>query len=193
MDESKSRVSSGVGVRLARAEDMAAIASIVNPYIANTAINFRTKLQTAEDWTKDWINTRDRYPWLVATMGRKIAGVAYASAWKPRNAYDWCTEVTVYVEMGLSGRGIGRALYSELLGLLDAQGYRTIMAVIALPNEASIKLHEAFGFKQVGTLRGVGYKLGEWRDIGLWERFKAEERGAPRQLLPVDAVAGKRG
>ncbi|WNM63145.1 GNAT family N-acetyltransferase [Candidatus Nitrospira neomarina] len=182
----------GLFVRFARKEDMNAICSIVNSYIEKTAINFRTNSQTTEEWERDWENTHYYYPWLVSSIDGIVKGVAYAAPWKSRNAYDWCTEVTIYVEMGREGQGIGRALYSRLIGLLEAQGYRTLLAVISLPNPNSVRLHEAFGFQQVGHLRGVGYKFSHWRDVGFWEKFSPKEEVVPQPILPVQSVSEAR-
>jgi phosphinothricin acetyltransferase len=96
--------------------------------------------------------------------------VAYAAPWKARAAYDWCAEVAVYVAAHCARQGIGRRLYQRLLPVLDQQGYHTQVAVIALPNPASTRLHESFGFQHAGTLREVGHKHGAWRDVGFWQR-----------------------
>lgn len=177
-------------VRLAQHEDMGEISSIVNWYIEHTSINFRTKPQSPDEWRGEWEKTHCRYPWLVTPIDERVVGVAYAAPWKPRNAYDWCTEVTVYVERGHHGYGFGRALYTQLIKLLDAQGYRTMLAVISLPNFQSVRLHEAFGFAQAGLLQNVGYKFNKWCDVGLWERLSTDTSDSPRDILPVEAVLG---
>ena len=132
---------------------------------------------------------QDRYPWLVALQGGTIGGIAYAKPWNPRRAYDWTTEVTVYVRDGLQGQGIGSALYQRLLELLEAQGFRSMMAGITLPNDASVALHESFGFRQVGTLRRIGFKMGAWHDVGHWQRWvTADPDAEPTPLRPLDEV-----
>ncbi len=177
-------------IRLAQAGDMQAHCDIVNQYIETTTINFRTEPQTAEEWHEDWKRVNDRYPWLVAISGERTLGIAYASPWKPRRAYDWTVETTVYVREGDHRRGLGRALYQRLLEILDAQGYRSEIGVIALPNESSVALHEAVGFAQVGTLVNVGHKLGGWRSTGLWQR-RLELPATPAPLQPVSRVVGE--
>jgi phosphinothricin acetyltransferase len=180
-----SQMSAPVEVRLAQAADMPAICEIVNHYIETTRTNFRTKLQTTAEWTSDWEQLRDRYPWLVATLDGGVVGAAYAGPWKARNAYDWCAEATVYVDRRSHRRGIGGALYGRLLPTLDAQGYRTTVGVIALPNPPSVALHEAFGFEHAGTLRAVGYKMGQWCDVGFWQRMSIDSDSHPGPPLPV--------
>lgn len=158
-------------VRLAAKDDLASVCAIVNHYIATTTFNFRTAAQTPDEWIAEWSQHHARYPWLVATLDERVVGVAYAAPWKTRAAYDWCAEVTVYVAADCAGRGVGRRLYERLLALLDQQGFHTQLAVIALPNPASVALHGAFGFVHAGTLREVGHKHGSWRDVGFWQRL----------------------
>jgi|SoiMethySBSTD1v2_1073268.scaffolds.fasta_scaffold73284_2 phosphinothricin acetyltransferase len=181
-------MSAAIEVRFTRAEDLSAVCRIVNHYIETTAINFRGAPQTPEEWLRDFRELRTRYPWLVAEAGGEVLGMAYAGPWKTRAAYDWCAEVTVYVAHETRGRGVGRALYRRLFELLDQQGYRTAVAIIALPNAASVALHEAFGFSHAGTLRGIGYKLGEWRDVGFWQRDSRPAGDAPQTIRAVPGL-----
>jgi phosphinothricin acetyltransferase len=174
-------------VRLAREGDFRAVCEIVNHYIRTTTINFRTEDQSPADWVATWQDGRDRYPWLVAERDGEIAGLAYAGAWNARAAYGWTAEVTGYVAPGLRRDGVGRALYATLLGTLDAQGYRTALAVIALPNAASAGFHESFGFVPAGVLRNVGHKLGRWCDVGLWQRHAPDPPAAATPVLSVRA------
>jgi len=177
-------------VRPAREPDMQAFADVVNHYIQTTAINFRDRLQTAEDWRTEWLPRHERYPWLVAEQGGLIGGIAYASPWSQRAAYDWQVEVTVYVRDGQRGQGLGRSLYGLLLQTLVAQGFRSAMAGIALPNAASVALHESFGFRHVGTVERAGYKLGAWHDVGLWRRWHGPDDGEPPPTLRPTDVPG---
>ena len=173
-------------VRLATPSDLPTVCEIINHYIATTTFNFRTDPQSPDEWLADWRQYHEHYPWLVATIDGALVGVAYATPWKTRAAYDWSVEVTVYVAHGCTRRGIGRALYQRLLSLLDAQGYRTQIAVIALPNDPSIAVHEAFGFRPAGMLRDVGFKHGSWRDVGFWQRRTGsfDEAGVPIRPVP---------
>jgi acyl-coenzyme A synthetase/AMP-(fatty) acid ligase/L-amino acid N-acyltransferase YncA/acyl carrier protein len=165
--------------------DFPGICALVNHYIASTTFSFRTELQRPEEWIAEWSAMRTRYPWLVATVDGRVAGVAYAGSWKDRPAYDWSAEVTVYVAHDARRTGVGRALYARLLELLDGQGYCTEVAVIALPNESSVAFHEALGFRYAGVLTGIGYKHGEWLDVGLWQRRNPRRGDPPVQILAV--------
>ena len=111
------------------------------------------------------------HAWLVAEQGTQVAGYAYGSPHRTRAAYASSCDVAVYVDPASARQGIGRALYAELLPVLAGKGYHAAFAGIALPNEASIGLHEAMGFAPVGVYREVGWKLGDWRDVGWWQRL----------------------
>lgn len=180
-------------VRPAIESDLGAFADIVNHYILSTAINFRTRTQTREDWLAEWLPRHQRYPWLVAERVDLVGAISYASPWSPRAAYDWQVEVTVYIRDGLRGKGLGSALYRRLFELLDDQGFRSAMAVIALPNAASVALHEAFGFRHVGTIQRAGFKHGAWHDVGLWQRWAGPADGEPAAVLRPDEIPGREG
>jgi phosphinothricin acetyltransferase len=160
-----------IAVREATTGDMDSYAAIVNHYIATTTSNYRTEPQTVDEWRADWDAARSRFPWLVAVDGDIVVGIAYAAAWKTRAAYARTVETTIYLAPDHLGRGIGHALYRELLARLDGAGFHTEIAVISVPNPASVALHEAHGFAHVGTLREVGHKFGDWCSTGFWQRI----------------------
>lgn len=120
-------------------------------------------------------------PWLVAERGRQVQGFAYANWFKPRPAYRFSAEDSVYVADGARGQGLGRLLLAELLAQTEAAGARKLLAVIGdSANLASIALHRALGFADVATLRSVGWKFGAWRDVVLMEKaLGAGDRSAP--------------
>jgi phosphinothricin acetyltransferase len=124
------------------------------------------------------------HPWLVHDDAGDILGYAYASKHRERAAYQWSADVSCYVRPHARGRGIGKALYAELLRMLEAQGFRNAYAGIALPNEASVRLHESVGFTPIGVYRGVGFKQGAWRDVGWWGRRLGDPEPSPRPPSP---------
>jgi phosphinothricin acetyltransferase len=170
-------------VRPAREDDFSEVCRIVNRYIESTSINFRCEPQEPAEWVAEWSATGRTHPWLVATEDEHVVGVAYAGPWKARSAYAWCAETTIYVAEGRHRSGHGAALYTELLRRLDEQGFRSALAVIALPNLASVAFHERFGYRAVGTLVSIGHKHGAWHDVGFWQRssprLDASEMPAP--------------
>ncbi|MCY4464783.1 MAG: GNAT family N-acetyltransferase [Chloroflexi bacterium] len=176
-------------IRLATQTDAAAIRDIYAPIVQNTHISFEQVVPTADEIAARVQNTLAQYPWLVCELDARLAGYAYASAFRSRPAYQWTIETTVYVHGDFQRRGIARALYTSLLALLRAQGFVTAVGVIALPNPASIRAHEAVGFYKIGVFRNVGHKAGEWRDTGWWQLDMRPAPAAPEPPLPLSALA----
>ncbi len=176
-------------IRLARQADAAAIRAIYAPIVQATHISFEQLVPSAAEVARRIQNTLAQHPWLVCELGGRLAGYAYASAFRSRAAYQWTTETTVYVHSEFRRRGIARALYTSLLALLRAQGYVTAVGVIALPNPASIRAHEAIDFYKIGVFRNVGHKAGHWRDTGWWQLDLRPAPAAPEAPLPLPALA----
>ncbi|RYY62512.1 MAG: N-acetyltransferase family protein, partial [Chitinophagaceae bacterium] len=109
-----------------------------------------------------------RYPWLVAEVDGQVAGYAYAAPYNERAAYQWACLSSVYLAEGFKGKGVARPLYEALFALLRAQGYRSVFALITLPNEPSVRLHERCGFRYFTTFENIGFKLGSWHKVGWW-------------------------
>ncbi|WP_335987348.1 GNAT family N-acetyltransferase [Glycomyces sp. MUSA5-2] len=174
-----------VAVRFAQAEDVPAICAIVNHYIAESSSNFRTEPYPVEEWAEQLAAGRERYPYLVAGAAGAVAGVAYASPWRPKQAYAWTAESTVYVSPAHQGLGIGSKLYTELLARLEKQGFRSVIAQITQPNPGSEALHRRFGFELLGTIRDAGFKHGDWHGVGIWQRDFGLA-GVPEPTRPVE-------
>ena len=141
-----------------------------NHYIASSVITFEEELVTPAEVERRIAGVQSAsLPWLVAEESGKITGYAYSTAWRPRSAYRFSVEITVYIAPTHAGRGIGSRLYSELLPVLRARQIHAVMGGIALPNHASIALHEKFGFRKVAHFHQVGFKFDRWIDVGYWE------------------------
>jgi L-amino acid N-acyltransferase YncA len=166
-------------VRAAREADAEAIAAIYAPYVRETAISFEEVPPSPAEIAARLTSIRDTYPYLVFDDGDGVVGYAYGSVHRAKPAYRWSVETTLFVARGAHRRGIGRALYTELLDLLTRQGFHAAFAGIVPPNEASVRLHETMGFVYIGTFAEIGYKHGELRDLGWWRRTLKE--GKPRQ------------
>jgi len=177
-------------IRLATPQDAAAIAAIYDPVVAETAISFEEDPPGAAVMAQRISAGSVFAPWLVDTddSGR-VQGYAYASKHRDRAAYRWSVDVAVYVAAEQRGHGVGRALYTSLFALLRMQGFCAAHAGIALPNPASVALHERMGFKPVGVYRAVGYKLGAWRDVGWWQLDLRERDASPAP--PRDTAAAR--
>jgi phosphinothricin acetyltransferase len=124
----------------------------------------------------------------VCEIGGRVAGYAYATRHRVRSAYRWSVDTSVYVEASVRQSGVGRGLYGSLFAILSAQGYFNAYAGIALPNAASVGLHEAVGFRKVGVYQRVGYKFGEWRDVGWWQLELRAHEASPADPLDIETV-----
>jgi L-amino acid N-acyltransferase YncA len=156
-------------IRPFSAPDIAPANALTNHYIQHTAIHFATQPATDAEFGDTWIQARDRFPWFTATIDSRFAGYAKAGTWRSRAAYDQTAEVGLYVHPDFQRRGIGRALYAALFDGARRRGFHTLVAGIALPNDTSVKLHEACGFTHAGTFREVGRKFDQWHDAGFWQ------------------------
>lgn len=157
-------------IRSALASDAADLARIYNYYVENTVITFEEEPVSAAAMAARVADVQTAsLPWLVAELEGAVVGYAYASKWKVRSAYRYSVETTIYLERGREGRGLGKRLYSELLRILRGQGIHAAMGGAALPNEASVALHEKLGFERVATFRQVGFKHEKWVDVAYWQ------------------------
>lgn len=175
------------GLRVAVAGDAEAIAAIYAPIVASTPISFEEIAPTVAEMRTRIEKTLAAYPWLVAELDGTVAGYAYAGRWRERPAYRYSVEVTVYVRESAQRRGVGTALYGALFRILAAQGFHRALAGIALPNDASVALHERVGFTPVGVFREVGRKLGAWHDVAWYERALSAA-GAPAEPVPLSEL-----
>ncbi len=159
-----------LSVRPAIASDAEALARIYNYYVLNTVITFEEEPVSAAIMAARVADVQNAsLPWLVADLDGAVVGYSYASKWKVRSAYRYSVETTIYLEHGHEGQGLGTRLYSELLSILRGQGIHAAMGGAALPNEASVALHEKLGFERVATFRQVGFKHQKWVDVAYWQ------------------------
>jgi len=163
-------------IRPIEAADTSAMLEIYRPFVESSAVSFEEELPTVADYAERVRKYVQGWGGLVAEVGGTVVGYAYGSAHRERAAYRWSVETTVYVSQGAQRKGVGRALYQRLLQVLRDAGYCNAFAGVALPNQASTGLHEAVGFKFIGSFPRVGYKFGEWRDVA-W--FHLTLRDAP--------------
>ena len=161
---------SALRVRVAEPADAAALAAIYNHYVRETVVTFEEEPVAPAEMARRVESVRATgLPWLVAEDDGRVVGYAYATAWRPRSGYRFSVEVTVYVAPDLGGRGIGSRLYGELFPRLAEGGIHAVNGGIALPNAASVALHEKLGLRKVAHFEQVGRKLGRWVDVGYWQ------------------------
>jgi len=178
----------GVRIRFAEPGDAAAIRAIYAPNVESSAISFELQPPTVEEMAARMAKISSQYPWLVCEIDGVVAGYVYACQHRERAAYRWAVDVTVYVDAAHRRRGVGRALYTTLVELLRQQGYFKAYAGITLPNPGSVGVHEAVGFGPVAVYFNVGYKMGQWRDVGWWQLQLLPETADPSEPVPIGTV-----
>ena len=170
-------------IRVAIKDDAAGMLEIYAPFILNSGITQETEVPSVHDFQKRVISNLEERPWLVCEINNEIAGYAYAGKHRDRKGYQWCTEPSVYILEKYHGFGIANALYAALFDILKLQGYVNAYAVITLPNDRSIAFHKKFGFEYLTTYNKIGYKLGQWHDVG-WMQYEVN----PHKEDPADPI-----
>jgi phosphinothricin acetyltransferase len=158
-------------LRAATSEDAEQICGIYNHYVINTSISFEEAEVSAAEMAGRIRDVSAHLPWLVLEEAGQILGYAYATKWRARSAYRFSVEVSVYLASGQRGRGWGKQLYAALLDDLAKRDVHAVIGGIALPNEASIALHEKMGFQKVAHFERVGFKNQQWIDVGYWQKL----------------------
>ena len=177
-------------IRLATPADAPAIAAIYGPYCTDSRISFEEEAPSASEMARRLAGDRPGFhPWYVAEEAGAVLGYAASSPFRTRPAYRWSVETGLYLAPGAQGRGIGRALLQTIVATLERQGYVSAIGAIALPNPASVALHEKLGFERVGAYRGTGFKQGEWLDVGLWQKDLAPRSDRPEEPQPLADLA----
>jgi len=156
-------------IRAIQSEDAGPISAIYNHYVANTIITFEEAPVSVEEISRRVARVSNEFPWLVIDIEGRVAGYAYASEWNERSAYRYSVQSTIYLAPDHVGKGVGTELMLALIEQLRRRPIHEVIAGVALPNDASTRLHEKLGFKKVAHFREVGYKCGGWIDVGYWQ------------------------
>lgn len=172
-------------IRLAGPQDAGAVRAIYAPVVEETPVSFEIDPPSEAEMVRRIEATTASHPWLICIIEDEVVGYAYASEFSGRPGYKWTVEGSVYVHGDHRDRGIGRALYESLLAVLPRQDFVEAYAIIVLPNEPSVRLHESTGFSHQVTLPGVGYKFGAWHDVGWWRRSLRERPHDPDPPLSI--------
>ena len=166
-------------IRLANESDALKMLAIYAPVVRETSISFEIEPPSETEFQGRIKNYQQQMPWLVCQINSELLGYAYATPYRTRAAYQWSVESSVYVNVEHRRKGVAKALYSSLFQLLQLQGFYNVFAAIALPNPASVAVHEAVGFSPVGVFCRVGYKFSEWHDVGWWQLSLQQEQPLP--------------
>lgn len=170
-----------INIRIAKISDADHLLEIYAPYVEETAITFEYVVPTREEFEQRMRGILAKYPYIVAESAGTIIGYAYASAFHPRKAYEWCVETTIYIDRGYHGKGIGRQLYEALEAALRLMGVKNANACIATPikadetlTDASVQFHGKMGYRFVGEFKECGYKFGKWYNMCWMEKHLGE-------------------
>jgi phosphinothricin acetyltransferase len=170
-------------IRLAEQRDVPGILEIYTPFILETAVTFE---EIVPDEASFWIRIQEimnELPYLVCEIDGRIAGYAYASAYRSRASYRWSKEVSVYVHPDFHRKKVAHALYTSLHEMVRFQGIANLLAIITMPNEPSVAFHEFFGYRKCGEFSKVGFKLNQWQNVGWFELFIQDENNAPKDRI----------
>jgi L-amino acid N-acyltransferase YncA len=168
-------------IRPSRDEDLDAITRIYGHHVLHGTGTFETTPPTLAEMTARRADVLGKgLPWLVAEEGGQVLGYAYGNWFKPRPAYRFSVEDSIYMDPAAHRQGLGRALLAELLAALERAGTRKVMAVIGdSANAGSIGVHKALGFEPVGVVQSCGWKFGRWLDIVLMQKTLGAGDSAP--------------
>src|SRR4029079_9539968 len=180
-------------IRLAVDGDAAAVAAIYAPCVDGNATSFEAEPPSADEMRRRIAETTEMYPWLVCDCDGVRACYSYAPWHRTRLAYRWSVETSVYVDPRFRRCGVARGLYTSLFAILAAQGYVNAYAGITLPNARSVVFHEALGFLPLTVYRGIGFKLGQWHDVGWWHLLLQPHPTSAENPTPVEELRRQPG
>jgi phosphinothricin acetyltransferase len=177
-----------IELRIATPDDAPGICAIYAPYCTSTVVSFEVAAPSEHEMRARIERLLPKYPWLVAVADGAVAGYVYASQHRERAGYRWVADVAIYIAPSHQRTGLGRALYTALFPIFRAQNYSKAIAGITLPNAGSVGLHEAVGFRPIGVFPKIGYKLGNWLDVGWWQLDLAPEPEHPPEPLDFSTI-----
>lgn len=180
-------------IRRATLEDAAAILGIYETYITDTVVTFEIEVPSLAAFRERMETIMEQFPWLVCEIDGKVAGYAYASKHGERAAYRWSADLSVYIHEVFHRKHIASELYDEVIRLLQKQGYYTVYAGVSTPNPRSEAFHDAYGFRNLGEFKNVGYKMGQWLGVTWYELPIAAYRENPEEPLPIGKITEDEG
>ncbi len=176
-----------MNIRFTHPDDVPTITAMLNSEIANGIAHFGTEQINDSATSIELEAAGNRFPWYTAedTSGNFL-GFCKSAPWSPRGGYDWTAEITIYIAKHAQGQGVGKALYTKLLGSLRAQRFQVIVAGISEPNPASVALHTSIGMEQSGYNKTMGFKHGRWIDVSYYQMILGDLTNPPLPVLDID-------
>ena len=186
-----------IHITLAREAHVSELLAITNLEATRSLATAAYTDEPLSRWRAQWLAQHERYPWLVAldltrAEGEQVVGYAKASPFNPRDGFAWSVSLSVYLSPSHIGQGLSASLYERLFELLSAQGYRKVHARVALPNPASVGLHERFGLTQVGLMPRFAWKFGRWYDLAVFAGELSEGDEPPSEIISLTALMESR-
>lgn len=175
-------------IRVANVDDAKDIQRIYSHYVEKTCITFEYEIPSVQEMASRIEKTLQKYPYLVAEINGQVVGYAYAGVMRVRKAYEWCCELSIYIDEEYQHQGIAKKLYQILISLLKAMNMQTLYACITYPNEKSVHFHEVFGFQQNAWFHKCGYKFGKWLDV-IWMEKSIGDYGDVEALIPFSMLS----
>lgn len=179
-----------VRIREATPKDAEALVEIYAPYVRETAVTFEYDVPSVAEFSGRIERVLEKFPYLVAENDGEIVGYAYAGAFHPRAAYQWCAEMSVYVKQNARRMGVGQMLYDEMEAILRMQRLTNVEACIAVPSAPdahltmdSVRFHEKMGYRMVGAFHQCGYKFDTWYDMVWMEKHIGEHTHSQPSVL----------
>lgn len=174
-------------IRPAVTADAEAVAAIYDHYARTTCVTFASEAPAPKRYAAQI--AEGRYPFFVAEDETGVTGFAFASAFRPHDAYRWDVELTIYLRPGMEGQGLGSRLMAALLDALTRQGYLVAYACVTVPNPPSDALHRRFGFTELGVFPDTGYKHGAWHGVRWWSKTLGPLANPPAEPIPFRELA----
>ena len=170
-----------ITIRLVKKEDTPQILKIYEPEVFSGTASFEVELPPKKVMWSRIKSVLSDAPWLVAEHEGQVIGYCYSSVFNGRFGYRFTRSVSIYVDPDYQELKVGFMLYSKLLEILEAQGFKKLIALIVCPNPRSVQFHKKFGFVKAGKFHRIGYKFGEWLDIEFYEMTLNEE--VPNEIV----------
>ena len=156
-------------IRPVTIEDAQQLVDIYNYYVTHSIVTLDLLPFSVQDFEDKIRTISNQFPFIVYEENNEVLGYAYANTFRTKPAYNKTVELTIYLKQNILGKQLGKKMYAELIGLLKAENYHVLIGGLTLPNDASVKLHEGFGFEKVAHFREVGFKFDKWHDVGFWQ------------------------
>lgn len=179
-----------IEIILAAQEDVQAVLQITNEEATRSLATASYSDEPLTRWQEAWVAEHERYPWLIAVERgaqgeRHVLGYAKASPFNLRDGFMWSVGLSIYLRPEAQGQGLSVRLYERLFALIRAQGYRSVYARVALPNPASVSLHERFGLERTGLLPHFSWKNEHWYDLAIYTGRLSDSIAPPSPTLSV--------